>query len=46
LCNTTLRARVAYDYAAARGNVVTLDDPNGLAAAEIRQLGRELGLVN
>jgi hypothetical protein len=46
LCETVLHARAAYAYAYARGKAVIVDDPNGIAAAELRQLGRELGLVN
>lgn len=46
VCKTVLHARSAYVYASTRGTTVTDDDPNGLAAAEIRQLCHEYGWVN
>lgn len=46
VCKTVLRRRSSYEYALARGDVVTVDDPDGHAAAEISQLCHELGWIN
>lgn len=46
VCKAVLGDRQAYEYAFARGQPVTVDDPEGITSTEILRLAHELGFVD